>query len=152
MEDCNAWMVPLRGEHRAAVGELELVHVLLDSPELFTVLKAPRHCRQVFLWEGHVVPVFDLSLWLGEETNDAGNDGDDAHLGVFRYRPRPGEALCYGSLVIEGAPRQVLVNDSQACDLPVGQESWRQVANACFDYGGRPVPILNLPRIFGDAR
>ncbi len=147
MEDSNAWMVPLRGDHRAAVGELELVHVLPDSPELFSVLKAPRSGRQVFLWQGHVAPVFDLSLWLGEEPND----GDGAHLGVFRYRPGPGEALNYGSLVIEGAPRQVLVNDSQACDLPAGQEYWRQVADACFDYGGRPVPVLNLPRIFGAA-
>ena len=145
MEDCNAWMVPLRGDHRVAVGELELVHVLPDPPELFPVLKAPRHCRQVFLWEGLVVPVFDLSLMLGEEPYDS----DNAHLGVFRYRPEGGQALHYGSLVIEGAPRQVLVNDSQACDLPDGQDSWRRVASSCFDYGGRPVPVLNLPRLFG---
>lgn len=147
MEDSNAWMVPLRGNHRAAVGELELVHVLPDPPEMFTVLKAPAHCRQVFLWEGHVLPVFDLSLWLGE---DPGSD-DNSHLGVFRYRPGPGQPLTYGSLVIEGAPRQILVSDSQACDLPSDQASWSQVANACFDYAGRPVPVLNLQRIFGVA-
>lgn len=147
MQDSNAWMVGFRGGHRAAVGELELVHVLPDSPKLFPVLKAPLHCRQVFLWERNVLPVFDLSLWLGEEPDD----GDDAHLGVFRYRPGPGEPLHYGSLIIEGAPRQVLVNDSQASDLPGDGDSWRQVASACFDYGGRPVPVLNLPRIFGAA-
>jgi chemotaxis signal transduction protein len=147
MEDCNAWMVPLAGEHRAAVGELELVHVLPDPPELFTVLKAPTHCRKVFLWEGHVLPVFDLSQWLGEEPADIEN----THIGVFRYRPGPGEALRYGGLILQGAPRQVLVNDSQACNLPSGEQAWRQVACACFDYGGRPVPVLNLPRIFGHA-
>lgn len=145
MEDCNAWMIPLRGNNRAAVGELELVHVLPDPPEMFTVLKAPRHCRRVFLWEGHVLPVFDLSKWLGE----APGDGDNAHLGVFRYRPAPGEGLQFGSLIIEGAPRQVLVNDSQACELPADKPAWRRIASACFDYGGRPVPVLNLPRIFG---
>ena len=147
MEDCNAWMVPLRGEHRAAVGELELVHVLPDAPELFTVLKAPAHCRQVFLWEGRVLPVFDLSRWLGEEPDG----GESAHLAVFRYRREAGGALRYGSLVIQGAPRQVLVNDSQACKLPADTPAWREVANACFDYGGRPVPVLNLPRIFETA-
>lgn len=145
MADSNAWMVGFRGEHRAAVGELELVHVLPDPPELFPVLKAPRHCRQVFLWEGHVLPVFDLSLWLGEEPGQA----QDAHLGVFRYRPGPDEPLRYGALVIEGAPRQVLVNDSQACHLPDGGDSWQQVASACFHYSGQPVPVLNLARIFG---
>jgi chemotaxis signal transduction protein len=145
MEDCIAWVVPLRGDHRAAVGELELVHVLPDPPELFAVLKAPRHCRTVFLWEGLLVPVFDLSQWLGEDPNDA----DNAHLGVFRYRPGPREALRYGSLVIEGAPRQVPVNDNQACDLPDDEARWRQVADACFDYAGLPVPVLNLPRLFG---
>ena len=145
MEDCNAWVVPLRGDHRAAVGELELVHVLVDPPELFTVHKAPRHCRQVFLWEGVVVPVFDLSQWLGEGPGDS----DNGHLGVFRYRPSRGDTLRYGSLVIEGAPRQVLVNDNQACDLPDDQARWRRVADACFDHAGRPVPVLNLPRLFG---
>lgn len=144
MEDCNAWMMPLRGDLRAAVGELELVHVLPDPPELFTVLKAPRHCRQVFLWEGHVLPVFDLSRLLGADPHE----GENAHIGVFRYRPGPGQALRYGGLLIHGAPRQVLVNDSQACELPSGHDAWRRVANACFDYGGRPVPVLNLPRIF----
>jgi len=147
MEDCKAWMVPLRGKHRVAVGELELVHVLPDPPEMFTVLKAPRHCRQVFLWEGHVLPIFDLSQWLGEDPRS----DDNAHLGVFRYRPGPDEALRYGSLIIEGAPRQILVNDSQGCDLPADQESWRQVASSCFDYGGRPVPVLNLQRVFDFA-
>ena len=145
MESCNAWMVTLRGDRRAAVGERELVHVLPDPPELFPVLKAPRHCRQVFLWQGLVVPVFDLSQWLG----DGPDDTDNGYLGVFRYRPNPGEALHYGSLVIEGAPRQVLVNDNQACDPPDGREPWHQVAHACFDYAGRPVPILNLARLFG---
>ncbi len=145
MEDSKAWVVGFKGDHSAAVGELELMHVLPDSPELFPVQKAPRHCRQVFLWEGHVLPVFDLSLWLGEEPAS----GDDVHLSVLRYRPGPDERLHYGSLIIEGAPRQVLVNDSQACDLPGGRESWRSLAHACFDYKGRPVPILNLQRIFG---
>lgn len=150
MQDSNAWLVEFRGEHRAAVGDLELVHVLPDAPETFPVLKAPAHCRQVFLWEGHVVPVFDISLWLGESPDYSEN----AHLGVFRYRPGPGEALRYGSLVIDGAPRQVLVNDGQACDLPNGpggQGPWRRIAHACFDFGGDPVPVLNLPRVFDAA-
>jgi len=145
MEDTHAWMIGLRGGHKAAVGELELMHVLPDSPELYSVLKAPSHCRQVFLWEGHMLPVLDLSLWLGE----APDDGVDAHLGVFRYRPGRGEALHYGSLIIEGAPRQVLVNDGHACELPADRDAWRQVAHACFDYAGDAVPVLNLPRIFG---
>jgi len=83
-------------------------------------------------------------------TEDLG-DGDNAHHGVSRYRPAANEALQYGSLIIEGAPRQALVNDSQACELPSSREAWRQVANACFDQGGHPVPVLNLPRVFGDA-
>lgn len=145
MSDSNAWMIGLRGDHKAAVGEFELVHVLPDAPALNPVVKAPRHCRQVFLWQGRVLPVFDLALWLGEDADE----GNDAHVGVFRYRPEPGASLHYGSLIIAGAPRQVLVNDSQACNLPEAPDSWRTLASACFDYGGRPVPILNLARIFG---
>lgn len=145
MSDTSAWMVEFRGDHRAAVGNLELVHVLPDAPALYPVLKAPAHCRKVFLWEGHVVPVFDVSRWLGE----APDAGEDTHIGVFRYRPAPGARLQYGSLIIDGAPRQIQVNDSQACELPTGGESWRAIAHACFDYGGRAVPVLNLSRLFG---
>lgn len=145
MEDSNAWMVSFRGDHRAAVGERELVHVLPDTPPLFPVMKAPRHCRQVFVWEGHVLPVYDLSMWLGAPSAH----GDDDHLGVFRYRPAAGAPLAYGALVIEGAPRQVLVNDSQARELPEDAKAWRPVVDACFDYGGRAVPVLNLARLFG---
>lgn len=144
MPDSNAWMMSFGTDRRAAVGELELVHVLPDAPELFPVLKAPAHCREVFLWEGHVLPVFDLTLWFGETREEHEN----AHLGVFRYRSAPGGPLGYGSLVIEGAPRQVQVSDSQACELPEGGGPWRSIARACFDYGGRPVPVLNLPRMF----
>ena len=85
MSDTSAWMVGFRGEHRAAVGNLELVHVLPDRPQLRRVPEAPAHCRHVFLWQGHVLPVFDVSHWLGK----APDDGEDTHLGVFRYRPAP---------------------------------------------------------------
>jgi hypothetical protein len=67
----------------------------------------------------------------------------------LRYRPSDGDTLRYGSLVIEGAPRQVPVNDDQACDLPGDQARWHRVADACFDHGGLAVPVLNLPRLFG---
>ena len=143
MDDCHAWMVSFRGDHRAAVGELELVHVLPDTPPLFPIMKAPSHCREVFLWEGRVLALFDLSTWLGEPSTP----GDD-HVGVFRYRCAPGAPLGYGAMRIEGAPRQVLVNDSQACALPDEAQAWRPLVNACFDYGGRAVPVLNLARLF----
>ena len=144
MDDSRAWMVSFRGDTRVAVGELELVHVLPDPPPLFPIVKAPCHCRQVFLWEGRVLALFDLSLWLDESS--APDDGD--HVAVFRYRAAPGAPLGYGALLIHGAPRQVLVNDSQACELPGEAAALRPVVSACFDYGGRAVPVLNLARIF----
>lgn len=144
MQDSSAWMMSIDGDRRVAVGDLELVHVLPDEPELFPVLEAPAHCREVFLWEGRVLPVFDLALWFGGEREK----NDEIHLSVLRYRPAPGAPLAYGSLVIEGAPRQVLVSDRQACELPDGGGPWRHIAHACFDHGGGPVPVLNLPRIF----
>lgn len=144
MEDSHAWMVSFRGDHRAAVGQLELVHVLPDTPPLFPVMKAPSHCREVFLWEGRVLPLFDVARWLGESSAP----GEDEHVGLFRYRPAPGAPLGYGALLIAGAPRQVLVNDGQACALPDEAHDWRPVTSACFDYAGRAVPVLNLARLF----
>ena len=144
MDDSRAWMVSFRGDTRAAVGELELVHVLPDTPPLFPIMKAPGHCREVFLWEGRVLALFDLALWLGEPSAP----DDDDHVGVFRYRAAPGAPLGYGALRIHGAPRQVLVSDGQACQLPDEAAALRPLVSACFDYGGRAVPVLDLARLF----
>ncbi|MDX1431689.1 MAG: chemotaxis protein CheW [Gammaproteobacteria bacterium] len=142
-----AWVLGLRAGHSVAVGELELVHVLPDRPELFPVLKSPAHCDHVFLWQDNVLPVFDLSTWLGDESAT----GDSEHIGIVRYRRSRGEPVSYGSLLIEGPPRQVRVRDEQACELPPGATRWRDVAISCFEHGGQPTPVLDVARIFSRA-
>lgn len=144
MSERVAWVLGLRGGHHVAVGELELVHVLPDKPELFPVLKSPPHCDHVFLWQEQVLPVLDLSTWLGE----ADDAGDNVHIGIVRYRRFPGDVVRYGSLMIDGPPRQVRVRDEQACDLPDGAGRWRDVSISCFEHGGRATPVLNVARIF----
>ena len=144
MAESSAWVMRLRGGHNAAVGQLELVHVLPDRPRMFPVLKSPPHCGHVFLWQDEVLPVLDLSTWLGEDPSK----GDNVHIGVVRYRQFPGDRVRYGSLVIDGPPRQVQVRDEQACELPANTSSWREVSIACFEHGGQPTPVLDLARLF----
>ena len=147
MSEGVAWILALRGGHQAAVGELELVHVLPDKPELFPVLKSPPHCDHVFLWQEQVLPVVDLAVWLG----DAGAAGDNEHLGIVRYRRGRGEPLQYGSFVIDGPPRQARVRDEQACELPHYAPRWRAVSLSCFEHAGRATPVLDVARIFSAA-
>lgn len=144
MSEGVAWVLGLRGGHAVAVGELELVHVLPDKPELFPVLKSPPHCDRVFLWQEQVLPVLDLARWLGED----GDGGEEEHIGIVRFRRHRGDDVCYGSLLIDGPPRQVRVRDEQSCDLPQGDDPWRRVALSCFEHGGRATPILDVARIF----
>jgi hypothetical protein len=47
------------------------------------------------------------------------------------------------------APARARVTDEQACALPKRPGNWRTLAIPCFKQGDQPIPILDLPRIFG---
>lgn len=144
--DSTAWLLQLDDRFQAAVGEREMIH-LIELPLLLEVPKAPRHCRQVLVWNEEILPAMDLAAWL------AGRPVQRVHrlAGVFAYQEHPQAAPSYGALLLAALPARLRVSDEQACDLPEQPAGWRQLAVSCFKEGERPVPILDLPFIFSDA-
>lgn len=147
MAESTAWLLPLQGAWRAAVGEWELAH-LLEAPVLLDIPITPFYCRQVVLWENRILPVLDLAAWLAGQPL-----APRAQMlaGVFAYQEPSEAALSYGILLLDGVPVRHLVQDEEACALPAEPAGWREVAISCFGDGAGAVPILDLPYIFSDA-
>lgn len=143
MGAANAWLLHLGNRLLAAVGEFELVHVVLDSP-LFRVPLCPPHCNRLLLWEGRLLPVMDLSRWLLE-----GDDEPKRYMAILPWRQGQEENLYYGALPLVVPPTRIQVRDEAACSLPQSPLAWRSCSLSCFLYGDRPVPILDVSGIFG---
>lgn len=142
MSQATAWLLELGQDRRAAVGERELLH-LLPQPQLLAVPLAPAYCARVLPWQDGLLPVWDVSAWAGGEAAAV----DTELVAVVGYQRRAGQAPFFGALVLTEPPARVLVDDAQACDLPA-DFPWQDIASACFSHEERPVPILDLRRMF----
>jgi chemotaxis signal transduction protein len=147
MGSAQAWVLDFGTGTSAAVGALEMVHVLTEQPRVFEIPRSPSHVRCVCLWQDRVVPLLDVR----QRVDGAPTPSAKGHAAIVRYRPRPGEPLELGALRLAAVPRSVLVSDEQACDLPPETGAWRGVALSCFAHDDRPVPILDLARLFSPA-
>jgi len=145
MSEVNAWLLDLGEGLLAAVGELELVHLLPDAPALFDVPQSPAYCRKVLVWQQEILPLMNLATrLLGRPAARGGG-----LVAVTAYQERPGADPSYGALMLSAPPVRVRVADSQACGLPEAQPGWRHMAIACFEREGRgPVPVLDLAKVF----
>lgn len=144
MPESTAWVLALDRQLLAAVGEREMVH-LVEMPTLLEVPRSPPYCRQVLVWNDTVLPAMDLAAWLRGQPAQRWR----MLAGVFAYQARPGADPGYGALLLAGIPERVRVADEQACALPEQPSGWRAVAISCFQRGDQPIPILDLPYIFG---
>jgi hypothetical protein len=143
MSRASAWLLTL-GEHRAAVGVREQVHLMLD-PEAAELASTPAHCRHVIFWNDRCVPVMDLDRRLdpGGATSGAGSH---RHLGVYAYQSGAGMPVEFGALWLARPPQRIEVDDAAASALPDAR--WGSIATACFKDAAGAVPILDLSRIF----
>ncbi len=152
MSECMAWLLHLPGGPRAAVGELEMVHVVPSSPALFEIPLSPFYCRNVVVWRDEVLPLMNLAARVtGEAVAQTETiAGIENLVGIVAYQSCSDGAPRKGALVLGGAPARIRVSDVQACALPASEQGWRPITISCFkhpDHG--PVPVLDLPAVFG---
>jgi chemotaxis signal transduction protein len=148
MSRAPAWIIGFPGDHLAAVGELELVHVLADEPEGFNVPGSPRYCHQVILWEDNVVPIIDIGKMLAAGQEAPGR----RHYGIVRYRLWPTRQQRFGAFLMDRIPQRVNVDDASAYALPDPLAAWRDFVISCFVHEDRPVPILDIGSLFSGTR
>jgi hypothetical protein len=138
-----AWVLTLDFALRAAVGEREMVH-LIENPTLLDTPWSPYYCRQILVWNNLLLPAMDLAAWLRGQPAPR----ERTLVGVFAYQARPEAEPDYGALLLAAIPERARVTDDQACALPEQPSGWRTLALSCFQRGGQPVPILDLPLAF----
>jgi chemotaxis signal transduction protein len=149
----NAWLLSFSDQLYAAVGNMEMVHILPNVPELTEISHAPVFCKYTIPWESQDLPVMDLAsfLYREQEKKKNGTCYNDKLIGVVAYYDLEKKQQCHGALLIHKVPVRIEVDDKQACDLPESPVGWAKLANSCFEYtDNKYVPILDIPRIFSN--
>lgn len=145
----KAWLLPTGSMH-VAIGEFELVHIIAGWQRYIPVPRSPAWCHHVFLWQGHLLPLFDLENYInpapGKPVGSPSNDRDI--VGVIAYENQNG-VIYYGGLKMSAPPVIRVVTDAEICDYPGTFNGWDKIALSCFeaaDVGA--VPILDIQNIF----
>jgi len=140
----KAWLLTFGKDYRAAVGAHEMTHVLLDM-DYHKVPCSPSYCDTVVIWEKHILPVLDVPSLLEKDSNVR---YQHRILGVAIYQEDPTHPLIYNALSLITMPENILVEDSNACELPSHLSHWKEFAISCFLYEGEAVPVLDLNYLF----
>lgn len=143
MSGCTGWLLNFSGGAEAVIGQRELLH-LIDRPEMHEVPCSPAYCRGVTFWEQGVLPVFDVGAW----SDRAGEGILDPVVAIVGFQAEDDTSAGFGGLLLTSTPQRIDVDDAWACALPQALMRWRGVCCACFESGGRPLPVLDLKRLF----
>ena len=141
MKNLNAWVLDLGLGYKVALGIREILH-LIDAPATFTVPCTPPYCSKVVPWQGRMLPVMELASRLD------GKSIAGQFIAVVGYQKVRGEYPQFGALLLTSPPTKILVNESNACELPEKMYSWRELVISCFELNGESLPVLNLNRVF----
>ena len=147
---CKAWMLPLGEGGHAAIGEYEMVHIIPEWVRLQSIPLCPVYCHKVFMWQGQLIPVFDLRVWLRPQDHKITDINQESAPSIcivaFEDEDR---TTGYGGILLSALPFKTGVLDDQLCDFPDDNYRWSAIAVSCFsDPGGGPSPVLDLARIF----
>jgi len=147
VETCSAWLLAATKDRRFAIGEFEMLHIVLGRQRFFSVPRTPDYCCFVFLWQGQIVPVFDLGIYLDNSEKEAVYSNlQERYVCIVKYRT-PDNNVNHGALHLSELPVRISVSDDQQCDLP--DKSLTEISHSCFlEAESGPVPVLDLTKIF----
>ena len=147
----DAWLLTAAKDIHAGIGNLEMVHIHSEIPDLIAISNEDSYCQHEISWQGQHLPLLDLGLFLsGEPYSDKTTDyPENTFLCIVAYISTQENVQEYGAILSSQPPVRVTVDDKQACELPGTPERWSMLAISCFrhDVHGA-VPILDLSRIF----
>lgn len=146
---CKAWILRTGNLH-VAIGEFELVHIIAGWQRFTPVPASPPWCHHVFLWQDHLLPLFDLEILVSPLSSDNPESRSLSRgiVAVVAYQISDDE-ICYSGLGLSAPPFLRVVRDEEICDYPEDYQDWHKIALSCFeDLDLGPVPILDIQKIF----
>ena len=146
---CKSWILS-SGNIHVAIGEFELLYIIAGWQRYILVPRSPIWCHHVFLWQGHLLPLFDIEVYINTTMDrpaaPLSNTGD--FTGVIAYENQHGQ-IHYGGLKLSSPPVIKVVSDDAICDYPDNYPEWSRIALSCFeDPGIGSVPILDIQQLF----
>jgi hypothetical protein len=144
MSRCTGWLLNFGGGAQAVIGQRELLH-LIDRPQTHEVPCSPAYSRHVLFWGEGVLPVFDVGVWSDRATASI----PDQVVAIVGFGSDSDSSPEFGGLLLASTPQRIDVDDANACALPQALMHWRSISCACFERAGRPLPVLDLNRLFG---
>ena len=146
MSENAAWILDFGNSIRAAIGELELVH-LEEQPKLFVVPKTPDYCQHTLIWQDTIIPVVDFVIGLQGQSITR----ETCYAAIIRYRSVTNGPLVYGALLLAAMPIRMNINDNLACPLPEKFQALKTLAVSCFTLEGESIPIIGLASVFSQS-
>jgi chemotaxis signal transduction protein len=120
---------------------------LVENPRPIPVPGMPVFCLGLLNWQARQLPLIDLQAYLlGGRASGAARAS--THALVVAFQDSAATGVAYGALCAPFLVRLTQVHDSQQCALPADNPIWSRLAIACFEDQGRPVPVLDLSRVF----
>ena len=142
----RAWLLDFGGSLQAAVGHHEMWQVIL-SPTLFDIPSTPTYCNNVLVFQGHILPVFNLPNLLGQKSISLVDKGV---VGIAAFQDNPTHPIRYGCLHLASMPQNIYVKDDSACELSDEKRFWEPLAISSFAHEDRVIPIINLATLFSE--
>lgn len=148
--ELSAWLLNFGKNHRAVVGQRELLHLIPNAFSLVqTIPRTPLHCSKVLNWQNQVIPVWDVNTWLlANERVDERTVSTSASLAVLiGYQPQPKKMPQLGALMLVEPPLRITISTDQECTNPTASP-WRALASAFLVYEEEQLAVLDLRRVF----
>lgn len=150
----NAWVLPIADSMQVAIGEYEMIHIITEWIKFNSVPHTPDYCNLTLVWQGNLVPVFDIYnfIYQSELVRDV-KSMDVYFVCIVAYSSvQHTDAVEYGAVLLSELPYRTIVTDDLFCDYPSGQDNWSDISTSCFqdkDHGA--IPIIDLQKIFGSS-
>lgn len=129
----------------AVAFSVHATHAVLENPQPEPVLGMSRHGYGLIAWQDDHIPMIDLATLLYRRDMPG---QIPRYALIVGYRDAEGGEERHGAVGLSGLPVNVLVANSDQCDLPADSPLWRDIAISCFAREGRPVPIIDTDRLF----
>lgn len=134
----RAWLLDFGDGLQAAVGHHEMWQVLI-SPVLFEVPCTPPFAREVLVFQERILPVLDVYHFFSHKSLL-----NHYIVGIAVYQNDPEQPIRYGCLHLASMPQNIIVSDSEICELPEDKPFWEPLALSSFSQNGVAVPIINV--------
>ena len=153
----SAWLLTMNGGHRVAVGEGEVVHIILDEVECVVIPGKSERIRECIVWQNRQLPLFDVAGALRVDNSDGDSmataaTSSGAIIVIAAYQLSNASQVEFGAIPVHALPERIEVADDSGCELPPESAGWLGLAHSCFKHQQHgAVPILNLGRVFASG-